>query len=463
MAEFIDRHDEMAALEEEYRRKEASFVVLYGRRRVGKSELLKEFIRGKRAVYYLATEESEVLNRDAFQEVAAEMLGIPLLAGAPFSRWEDAFRAIVQEPARERTVLVIDEFQYLGKHAAFPSVFQRIWDTILREHDVMVVLCGSLVSMMISQTLSYDSPLYGRRTRQMRLQQIPFKYYGGFFEGNPDRRMLIELYSVTGGVPKYIEMLGDSANVYESIERHVLDKSSYLYDEPAFLLRNEVSEVGSYFSVIKAIAAGNQKLSKIANALEVKSTSVTTYLKTLMDLDIVEREVPVTEEHPEKSRRGLYKIKDNYIRFWFQFVYPNKSFIESGHADLAMRKIQANFIDNHVSFVYEDVCAERMWELNAQDAWPFTFLRAGRWWDNYNNEIDIVALDPDGGNIVLGECKYWKGKVGASVLRDLEKKAELVNWRKNNRKQWYVLFSAGGFTDELIDLAKVRDDLMLCE
>ncbi|KAB1636050.1 ATP-binding protein [Ellagibacter isourolithinifaciens] len=458
---FIDRENEIAVLEEEYRQDGASFVVLYGRRRVGKSELLKEFIKGKRALYYLATEESEVENRSSFQSVASAMLNLPLLEGAPFQKWEDAFRYIVEQETDDRIVIVIDEFQYLGKVSpAFPSVMQRIWDTVLKGRNVMLILCGSLISMMISQTLSYDSPLYGRRTRQIRLGQIPFAYYHEFYEGK-SRQELIELYSVTGGVPKYVEQFKSSRNIYEAIQKNVLEKSSYLYDEPYFLLQNEVKEIGSYFSIIKSIAFGNQKLGNIAADLEIKRTSLTVYLKTLIDLGILEREVPVTEESPEKSRRGLYKIKDNFIEFWFRFVFPNKSFIESGHVDLAMRKIRANLVDNHIAHVYENVCRERLWELNGDDAWPFIFLKAGRWWDNHNNEIDVVATDPDEGNIILGECKYWKGEVGVNVLRKLEEKAALVDWRKGKRKEWFVLFSIHGFTEELRALAEERDDLML--
>lgn len=461
MTEFIDRQEEMAALEAEYRRKEAAFVVLYGRRRVGKSELLKEFIRNKRALYYLATEESEVENRESFQTVAAEMLDIPLLESAPFKRWEDIFRLIADVPSDERTILIIDEFQYLGKaNAAFPSVLQRIWDTNLKDRNVMLILCGSLVSMMVSQTLSYDSPLYGRRTKQIRLRQIPFSYYHEFYQGKT-RQELIELYSITGGVPKYVELFEDSNDFYDSIARNVLDKSSYLYDEPMFLLQNEVSEVGSYFSIIKSIAFGNQKLGNIAADLEVKQTNLTKYLKTLMDLDILVREVPVTEDHPEKSRRGLYKIKDNFIQFWFRFVYPNKSFIESGHPELVMERIKANLIDNHISYVYEDVCLEEIWKLNALKAWPYTFSRAGRWWDGHNSEIDLVAIDPEGRNILFGECKYWKSEVGINVLRALEDKAKLVDWHKKDRKEWFVLFSINGFTSELKELAQERNDLIL--
>ena len=228
------------------------------------------------------------------------------------------------------------------------------------------------------------------------------------------------------------------------------------------MLQQEVSEVGSYFSIIKAIAAGNHKLSTIASVLEVKSTSLTKYLKTLMDLDILERRVPVTEENSEKSKRGLYKIKDNYLRFWFAFIYPNMSFIESGHSGIVMDKIRKGLTTSHIGFVYEDICQERMWELNVNNAWPFQFSQLGGYWDA-KNEIDIAALDPEGKNLILGECKYWKEPVGLNVLRDLEAKARDVAWERDQRKVWYVLFSISGFSDELCAHAATRDDLLLID
>lgn len=200
----------------------------------------------------------------------------------------------MDSPFDRKPVIVMDEFQYIGKsNPAFPSIFQRIWEEILKTRSVMVILCGSLISMMESQTLAYSSPLYGRRTAQIRLTQIPFSYYHDFFP-NKSRRELIDFYAITGGVPKYIELFSETEDIYSAIQKNVLNRSGYLYDEPHFLLQQEVSEVGSYFSIIRAIAMGNSKLSAIASVLEVPATSLTKYLKTLIDLDILEREVPIT-------------------------------------------------------------------------------------------------------------------------------------------------------------------------
>lgn len=462
MEQFIDREQELDTLENEYERKGSSLVVLYGRRRAGKTTLISEFIKGKNALFFLASEESEAQNRSAFKDKAADFIDSDLLRQASVLTWDAIFAAIMEHSFENKPVIVIDEFQYIGKsNPAFPSVFQRIWEEKLKDRPVMVILCGSLISMMESQTLAYNSPLYGRRTAQIRLGQIPFRYYGEFFPGR-SRKELIEMYAITGGVPKYVELFSESKDIYRAIQRNVLNRSGYLYDEPHFLLQQEVSEVGSYFSVIRAIAAGNHKLAAISTALGVKATSLTKYLKTLIDLDILEREVPVTEENPEKSKRGLYRIKDNYIRFWFAFIYPNMSFIESGNSRIVLDKIRKSLISSHTAFVYEDVCREKMWELNAENAWPFHFSRIGRYWDA-DTEIDIAALDPEGHDLILGKCKYWQEPVGVNVLRDLEQKAERVSWKKQDRRVWFVLFSISGFTDELKLLAESRDDVLLVD
>lgn len=465
MEKFVDRTEDLQTLETAYKMPKSSLIILYGRRRVGKTSLITEFIKDKKALYYLATEESETLNRNAFREKAADFLGHDLLREAVSASWETIFKIISNADVGSKIILVIDEFQYLGKvNPAFPSVMQRIWDEILKEKNVMLILAGSLISMMVSQTLSYGSPLYGRRTFQILLKQVQFRYYREFYDSLTTRRELIERYAVTGGVPKYIESFVENPcqDIYDSIEQHILNPSSYLYTEPYFLLQQEVTEIGSYFSLLRAIAAGNSKLSAIASALSVKSTGLTKYLKTLIDLDILEREVPVTEDNPEKSKKGLYRIKDNYLRFWFAFVYPNMSLLESGNRAIVLEKIRHGMHRGHTSFVYENVCQEKMWDLNTAGAWDFHFSKLGRYWDN-STEIDITALDPDGHNLILGECKFWNEPIGPGILRALEKKAPSVSWNRDDRKVHYILFSISGFTDELQAIAKEREDVLLCE
>lgn len=205
MKRFIDREFEMRALEKEYAKETASFVIVYGRRRVGKTTLLSEFAKNKRTIYFLATQESEAVNRNIFKEKAAEALRNELLSDAVIDKWDTIFRAIASDNRGEKIVVIIDEFQYLGKtNSAFPSVFQKIWDEILKESNMMLILCGSLISMMVSQTLAYSSPLYGRRTAQIRMKQIPFQYYHEFYRDLSLKEQIehnsAEIFDVSGEI-----------------------------------------------------------------------------------------------------------------------------------------------------------------------------------------------------------------------------------------------------------------------
>ena len=464
MHSFVDREAELRALEREYTRTDASFVVVYGRRRVGKTELISQFIRNKRALYYLATEEPELQNLEGFQSVAADFLESDLLRAARISRWEDIFREIARAcgAGDERAVIVIDEFQYLGRaNPAYPSIFQRVWDTMLKDANVMLILCGSLISLMKDQVLSEESPLYGRRTAQIRMGQIPYAYYKEFFPGRSTRE-LVERYAVTGGVPKYIELFEDEKDVYSAIAANVLDRSGFLYDEPNFLLQREVPDVGTYFALIRSIAGGAHRPNEISRAFGLKQTSLSKYLKTLVDLDVLERQVPVTEGNPDKSKKALYGVKDNFLRFWFKFVLPNLSYLETGRTAAVEKRIRAHFIDAHVAYVYEDVCRERLWDMADEGLLEFIPDRIGRWWSG-NDEIDVAGINESERSAAWGECKFWKDPVGANVLRTLEGKSARIPWKKGERSDTFVLFSVSGFTDELRAIADARHDVLLVD
>lgn len=462
MEKFIDREKELEFLNKEYESKRSSLVILYGRRRIGKTSLIKEFSKSKDVIYFLATEEAEKQNLNIFKNLVADNLKNDLVREANIDNWEAIFELITKELGKNKKIIVLDEFQYLSKsNTAFPSVFQRIWDEVLKNKNIMVILCGSLINMMETQTLNYNSPLYGRRTGQIKLKQIPYKNYREFFEKEIEEKNLIEKYAVTGGVPKYIENFNTSKNIYSEIKENILNKQGYLYEEPIFLLQNEVVDVGSYFSIIKSIAAGNRKLGNIASNLSVSPTALTKYLQILINLDILEREVPVTEENPEKSKKGQYKIKDNYINFWFKFIYPNKSFIEIGEEEIVMKKIKENFVDNYVPFIYEDVCKEKLWDMNLKGDLKVTYDKIGRWWNN-KEEIDLVGIDTTSNNIIFGECKYYLNKkMDIDIYYNLKEKAKQVSWKKESRIERYILFSINGYTEKLLKLAKKEENLIL--
>ncbi len=463
MQKFVNRAKELEALEKQYAADRSALVIVYGRRRVGKTALITEFLkRHSNSLYFLATEESEMQNLNYFKVQVAEFTGNELLKSAAVD-WLTVFKTLIGYKTETKKIIVLDEFQYIGQsNAAFPSIMQKIWDTVLKDANVMLILCGSLVSLMKSQTLDYSSPLYGRRTGQIKLKQIPFSHYHEFFEGRANNDLL-PFYAVTGGVPKYIETFCGYTDIYEAIEQNVLNSQSFFYEEPYFLLQKEVSEIGSYFSLIKAIAMGNHKLSDIAANLGLKQTGLTKYLKVLIDLDLIEREVPVTEPSPDKSKSGLYRITDNFIAFWFKFVYPYRAYLEKGETSFVLSQIKKGFVQNYAAFVYEDVCREKMWELSAADTWDFHFDKVGRYWGAKAGETDIVAIDTTGGNLVLGECKYTASPKGLSVLLALQEKADAMLKLTQTKNVQYILFSTAGFTQGLLDEAKQNMNVRLME
>ena len=454
---FIGRNNELNFLNSQYSELVSSLVVIYGRRRIGKTALIKQFIKNKNSLYFLATEESDNENKKSFLTLISEKLKDPLVNKFQNLSWHELFKLVFSKGDNEKLIIVLDEFQYLTKaEKAFPSILQKIWDEYLSKNGCMVILCGSLISMMVSQTLSYKSPLYGRRTGQLKLKQIPFNQYDLFFSNKVN---LIEFYSITSGVPKYIEILQNEKNVKDAIEKHILSTSGFLYEEPVFLLERELGEIGTYFSIIKTIAAGNHKIGHIASRLQTKQSNMTKYLKTLIDMDILERRVPITEKNPEKSKKGLYFIKDNFIKFWFRYIYPNRAMIELEEKEYVLSKILSTFVENHTSFVYEDICLSHLADLNKRDELPFKLEKIGKWWAK-DSEIDIVAFNESENSIVFSECKYTKKKVGTDLFIKLVDKSNHVNFN-NDAKRYFILFSHSGFEKSILALADERQDLIL--
>jgi AAA+ ATPase superfamily predicted ATPase len=464
--EFVDREQEMVLLEAEFAEKRASLVIVYGRRRLGKTRLLREFIKNKDALYFLAEETPETENQAGFGQMVEHWTGLRIKydpLNTSYTRWQDIFNVVLDYKPEVKKIIVIDEYQYLGmSNRGIPSVFQKIWDLTLSQSNIMLVLCGSLITMMKSQTLLYSAPLYGRQTASIRMKQIPFRYYEKFLNNAKiTRNELIKRYALTGGVPYYIDLFKTQKTMKEAVRNFLLSPNGRLYDEPAIILRREVDAVAFYFLILKIIAEGNCKLSAIAGRLGKRQSDITSYLATLIDLDILARETPITEEHPEKSHMGLYKIKDNFINFWFKYIFPNRSFIEGGSSEWVEEKINESFIDGCAAYVYEDICRESL-SQKALLPWNIHFSRVGRWWDK-NTEIDIVALDDEGENALFCECKFRNRPTGLDVLTSLEEKARQVPWNKNTRHNYYALFSANGYNVALRKLATQRKDLALLQ
>lgn len=462
---FLGREKEILVLEKEYAR-DGGFVVIYGRRRIGKTTLIKQFIKSKTAFYFLATKEVESQSMKRFAGVIARTTGNSVLQKAAFSDWLDLFQAVADYKPNEKKVLVIDEFPYLVKvNDSFPSILQNAWDEILKDSNVMLILCGSLISMMKKHALSYESPLYGRRTAQMRIAPLPFTTV--YENQKLSFEEAAEQYSITGGVPKYMEFFSDGQPLYEQIKENVLSKNGFLYEEPNFLLTDEVQVPTNYFSIIKVIADGNHKLGTIAGILGLETSALTPYLKTLSELGFIEKQVPVTEKNAEKTRKGLYFISENFLRFWFRYVYPYKGELELDNMQISLDELDKDFKEKFVAFAYEDICKEIFARLCSDKAIDFTPSKIGSYWLNDksgNTQIDVMAVDTVNKRLFAGECKYHNQPVDADVYFELVKKVDNSSEIKsafNGYTVIYGVFSKSGFTSRMTDISNSNSNLFL--
>ena len=462
---FLGREKEILDLEKEYAR-DGGFVVIYGRRRIGKTTLIKQFIKSKTAFYFLATKEVESQSMKRFAGVIARTTGNSVLQKAAFSDWLDLFQAVADYKPNEKKVLVIDEFPYLVKvNDSFPSILQNAWDEILKDSNVMLILCGSLISMMKKHALSYESPLYGRRTAQMRIAPLPFTTV--YENQKLSFEEAAEQYSITGGVPKYMEFFSDVQPLYEQIKENVLSKNGFLYEEPNFLLTDEVQVLTNYFSIIKVIADGNHKLGTIAGILGLETSALTPYLKTLSELGFTEKQVPVTEKNAEKTRKGLYFISDNFLRFWFRYVYPYKGELELDNMQISLDELDKDFKEKFVAFAYEDICKEIFARLCSDKAIDFTPSKIGSYWLNDksgNTQIDVMAVDTVNKRLFAGECKYHNQPIDADVYFELVKKVDNSSEIKSAFKDYtviYGVFSKSGFTSRMTDISNSNPNLFL--
>lgn len=456
---FVNRQREREQLEFEYQREKSAFLILIGRRRMGKTSLLHHFTKNKKNVlYYYSDKDTESTQINKFKNMIAAWSGDTLMNNIAFTHWDEAFEYLIQKmPQNERVVLIIDEFQFLAMaNEALPSILQRIWDMKLKSKNLMLVLCGSHISMMYKTTLTYGSPLYGRRTASMKLGGIAFEYLHEFFPKGTPMKPLVECYAMTAGIPKYIEILNVSKNMFENIEKLILTKDSFFYTEPRYILGEELKEQVMNFAVLRAISNGNVKSGDIAASINMTSNSITPYLEQLREIELIEKRVPVTEAFPEKSRKGIYVLKDQMIRFWFKYVYQYTSYLEINNRAWVMVKVKAEW-NQYVSVAFEEICR------NITPYYcPFVPIKVGGWWDK-NEEIDICAINPETKEILLGECKWTESKIGVEVYSELVRKAKLVEWNTNNRKEYFMICAKNGFSNSLLELAKEQSNIILID
>lgn len=446
---FIDRDEERAALRERYTDEAPSLIAVWGRRRVGKTELVEQSIQDHDgAVHYQATETTKQVQLDDFVAEAAE-----IFPGTQRIRreWEDVLGYLAEQDA----VIVLDEFPFLIKaDESLPSVVQRLWDHEVGETNVTIVVIGSSISMMKEKVLSGGSPLYGRFDTRLQLRELDFDAAMEFFpDYSPEQQLLA--WSVFGGTPHYLQAVDDDRPVKDNVFDAILAKQGFLHDEPEYVLRTELEEPNRYFAILTAIAAGRHSANEIAQAAGINADQISNYLKNLQDLEIVQREVPVTEA-PAQSRRGQYKLQDALFRFWFRFVYGQGDKYDRAGED-AYEQLIAPHLPDFVSPKFEQLCQEAVYSLYEE----YTFDRLGRWWYQ-EREIDVVGLTTEA-TMVAGECKFTNSPMGYDVLSRLENDVSEVRWSASGPDidHEFCLFSKSGFGQSLLDAADTREDLRL--
>lgn len=418
METFVGRSTELAALDKQLASPEGAMVPIYGRRRVGKSELVRQFLRGKQAIYHVGKTAPGGLQLKEFLADAARVLDEPLLAHLPTHDWRSALDTVVAK-AKGKLIIAFDEFQWLvGASPELPSVLQELWDRSWRASGkVMIILCGSYIGFMEREVLGKKSPLFGRRTAQILLRSFAFKDAAAFHPGysEVDKAMA---YFICGGVPLYLRYFDSRRSIESNIENLILDEYGPLAREPDFLLREELREVDSYYALLWAIAGGETTSKGMASASGLPERSLHYYLQQLVHLGYVARDYPLSGV-PAATRHVRFVLDDPLLRFWFRFVFPNQSLIQQLGPTKALREHLRPLFPAYFGDCFERLCREGLAAIYKAEGIAAGF-RAGEYWDK-NVQIDVVGMRDDG-FIDLGECKWGQVRSLAAVAHELEAK-----------------------------------------
>lgn len=452
---FFNRTEELTILEERWRSPRAEYLVLYGRRRIGKTELILRFAAGRRSIYFEASASTEGDQLEDLSRALAQVSGRELLATQPLTSWRAFFAAVSEELARGPLLVALDEFQFVARETpAVGSEINRFWREHRENPNLFLVLSGSDVSFFEREIVGYAATIYGRRTGQLHLQPFPFAELRGFFErwSAPN---LVRAYAVLGGVPYYLEALNPGEGLARGIERHVLAPDGLLRQEPRFLFaqHSDLREGGVYFSILRAIAAGRTRRNEIAARVGRSDSATGQLLDRLTEMGLARRVHPATVAQPDRTKLVRFAIEDPFMRFWFRFVHPYEGRLH--HREDARAHLQGVVwpaLDDFVSRpAFEQIC--QSWLQRRVGA-----AAAGWWWGNVaergerglrsvQRELDAVAVDHEGRVIAVGSCKWTAGRVGAHEKALLNRLA--VQLATDAEVPERFLFSRTGFAAPL--------------
>ena len=455
---FIGRERELKTLDSLYQSNKFEFAVIYGRRRVGKTALINQFIWDKRAIYFMGVESNAKQNLENFSKSIMEFAS-GFETESSFLSFQAAIEYVFKLAEKEKIILAIDEYPYVARSSkSLASTLQLLIDKYKDTSKLMLILCGSSMSYMEDHVLAYKAPLYGRRTAQIKLLPFDFEETCECLQGMSDEDQAL-IYGIAGGTPQYLLQMSSKLSVEDNIKNTYLNPTSFLYEEPTNLLKQEVREPATYTAIITAIATGSSRMSEISSKVGEDTNVCTSYLKNLINLGIVQKETPYGEK---ASRKSIYSIEDNMFRFWYRFVLDNNSIIARGAADLVYKRIEPQLSD-YMGKVFEEICKQYLWKQLLSGNCPVEFKSLGRWWGNdpkekAQAEIDIMG-EQDKNTALFAECKWTNEKVDLGVLDTLVKRSELFNYTTKH----YYLFSKAGFTKGCIDRANEMGNVSLVE
>ena len=453
---FIGREKELKALDNLYLSDKFEFAVIYGRRRVGKTALINQFIGDKKSIYFMGVESNAKQNLENFSKSIIEYTS-GIAAATSFQSFQAALEYVFKLSESEQLILVIDEYPYVARSSkSLASTLQMLIDKYKDTSKMMLILCGSSMSYMEDNVLAYKAPLYGRRTAQMKILPFDFEESCRYLKNlSGEDKALI--YGIVGGTPQYLIQMNDRLSVEDNIKNTYLNPISFLFEEPTNLLKQEVREPAIYTAIITAIATGASRMSEISTKVGEDTNVCTSYIKNLINLGIVQKENPYGEKN---SRKSIYSIEDNMFRFWYRFVLDNNSVIARGATDLVYKRIEPHLSD-YMGKVFEEICKQYLWKLLLSGKCPVEFSSLGRWWGNdpaekKQTEIDIMG-EQDKTTALFAECKWTNEKVDLGILETLIKRSKLFAYTNVH----YYLFSKSGFTKGCIDKVKEMGNVKL--
>ncbi len=446
---FIGRERELSNLNKLYESDKFEFAVIYGRRRVGKTAVINEFVKDKPAICFTGVETNAKQNLENFSKCILEYAS-GINADTTFNSFQSALEYVFEIATKKRIILVIDEYPYVARASkSLASTLQLLIDKYKDNSKLFLILCGSSMSYMEDHVLAYKAPLYGRRTAQFKIQPFDFLEACEYFKklSKIDRALA---YGIMGGTPQYLLQINDNLSIEENVKNIYLNPTSSIYEEPNNLLKQEVREPAIYNAIITAIAMGSSKMSEISSKVGEDTSVCATYIKNLIALGIVKKETPYGDD---SARKTIYSIEDNMFRFWYRFVPENTSIIARGAADLAYKRIEPQ-LSNYMGAIFEDICKQYLWKLLLDGNCVINFTELGRWWGanpktRKQEEIDIVGI-ADKNSALFAECKWTNEKVDVGVLEKLIERSELF---PHQNKQYYV-FAKTGFTKACEIMAK---------